>query len=297
MDKLVSEINIPEFPLFKKGKVRDVYDLGDKLLIVATDRISAFDFVLPSLISNKGKILTQLSRFWFDFTAYICPNHVLTADFSQFPQLLQKYRDVLEKRSMLVKKTKVVPVECVVRGYLAGSGWKEYQETGKTSGLKLAAGLKESDRLPNPIFAPSTKAEEGHDLNISFKEMKKIIGNDELTQRIKKTSLKLYQKASLFALSKGIIIADTKFEFGLEKDDLILVDEIFTPDSSRFWPLKSYKPGKSQPSLDKQFVRDYLLRSPWDRKSVPPALPPDIIEQTAKRYFEIYSLLSGRSEL
>jgi phosphoribosylaminoimidazole-succinocarboxamide synthase len=297
MDKLVSDISIPEFPLFKKGKVRDVYDLGDKLLIVATDRISAFDFVLPSLIPNKGKILTQLSKFWFDFTAYICPNHVLTAEFSQFPQPLQKYKDILDKRSMLVKKTKVVPVECVVRGYLAGSGWKEYQEMGKTSGAKLPAGLKESDRLPNPIFAPATKAEEGHDLNISFKEMRKIIGDDELGQKIKKTSLKLYQKASLYALSKGIIIADTKFEFGLDKDDLILVDEIFTPDSSRFWPLQRYQPGQSQPSLDKQFVRDYLLRSSWDRKSVPPALPPDIIEQTVKRYFEIFSLLSGRSEL
>ena len=297
MDKLVSDISISEFPLFKKGKVRDVYDLGDKLLIVATDRISAFDFVLPSLIPNKGKILTQLSKFWFDFTAYICPNHILTTEFSQFPQPLQKYKDILDKRSMLVKKTKVVPVECVVRGYLAGSGWKEYQEMGKTSGLKLPAGLKESDRLPNPIFAPATKAEEGHDLNISFKGMKKVVGDDDLAQKIKKTSLKLYQKASLYALSKGIIIADTKFEFGLDKDDLILVDEIFTPDSSRFWPLKRYKPGKSKPSLDKQFVRDYLLSSPWDRKSVPPALPPDIIEQTVKRYFEIYSLLSGRSEL
>lgn len=297
MDKPVSEINIPEFPLFKKGKVRDVYDLGDRLLIVATDRISAFDYVLPSLIPDKGKILTQLSRFWFDFTAYICPNHVLEADFNRFPQSLQKYRGILDKRSMLVKKTKVVPIECVVRGYLAGSGWKEYQETGKTSGVKLPAGLRESDRLPNPIFAPSTKAEEGHDINISFKEMKKVVGDDELAQKIKKASLKLYQKASLYALSKGIIIADTKFEFGLDKDDLILVDEIFTPDSSRFWPLQDYKPGRSQPSLDKQFVRDYLLSSSWDRNSVPPPLPPEIIKQTGKRYFEIYSLLSGRSEL
>jgi len=297
MDKPVSEINIPEFPLFKKGKVRDVYDLGDQLLIVATDRISAFDFVLPSLIPDKGKILTQLSRFWFDFTAYICPNHVLQAEFSRFPQPLQKYKDILDRRSMLVKKTRVVPVECVVRGYLAGSGWKEYQETGKTSGVKLPAGLKESDRLPNPVFTPSTKAEEGHDLNISFKEMKKVVGDEGLAQKIKKASLKLYQKASLYALSKGIIIADTKFEFGLDKDDLILVDEIFTPDSSRFWPLQEYKPGGSQPSLDKQFVRDYLLSSSWDRNSVPPPLPPEIIKQTAKRYFEIYSLLSGRSEL
>ena len=297
MEKPVSEINIPELPLFKKGKVRDVYDLGDRLLIVASDRISAFDFVLPSLIPNKGKILTQLSRFWFDFTAYICPNHVLQTEFRRFPQPLQKYKSILDKRSMLVKKTRVVPIECVVRGYLSGSGWKEYQETGKTGGVKLPAGLRESDRLPNPIFAPSTKAEEGHDLNISFKEMKKIVGDEELAQKMKKTSLKLFQKASLHALSKGIIIADTKFEFGLDKDDLFLVDEIFTPDSSRFWPLQKYEPDKSQPSLDKQFVRDYLLKSSWDRKSVPPALPPEIIEQTAKRYFEIYSLLSGRSEL
>ncbi|HUU36808.1 MAG TPA: phosphoribosylaminoimidazolesuccinocarboxamide synthase [Candidatus Desulfaltia sp.] len=297
MDIPVSDIQISEYPLFKRGKVRNVYDLGDKLLLVATDRISAFDFVLPSLVPNKGKILTQLSKFWFDFTSYICPNHVLTMDFSQYPQPLQKYKDLLDKRSMLVKKTKVIQVECVVRGYLAGSGWKEYKESGKTSGIKLPSGLKESDRLPNPIFAPAIKAEEGHDLNISFKEMKKTVGDDELAQKIKNTSLKLYQKASLYALSKGIIIADTKFEFGLDKDDLILVDEIFTPDSSRFWPLQSYKPGKSQASLDKQFVRDYLLNSAWDRNSVPPPLPPQIIEQTAARYFEIYSLLSGRTEL
>jgi phosphoribosylaminoimidazole-succinocarboxamide synthase len=297
MSKPISEVILPDFPVFKKGKVRDVYDLGDKLLVVATDRISAFDFVLPSLIPDKGKVLTQLSRFWFDFTAYICPNHMLTTELNEFPRPLRKYGDILDKRSMLVKKTKVVPIECVVRGYLAGSSWNEYQAMGKTSGLKLPAGLKESDRLPNPIFAPATKAEEGHDINISFKEMKKIVGNDALAQKIKKTSLKLYQKASLYALSKGIIIADTKFEFGLDKDDLILVDEVFTPDSSRFWPLQSYKPGQSQASLDKQFVRDYLLSIHWDRKSAPPGLTPEIIEQTAKRYLEIYFLLSGRSEL
>jgi phosphoribosylaminoimidazole-succinocarboxamide synthase len=297
MNEPVSDIQISEYPLFKRGKVRDVYDLGDKLLLVATDRISAFDFVLPSLIPDKGKILTQISKFWFDFTAYICPNHLLTMEFSQYPPPLQKHKDLLDKRSMLVKKTKVIPVECVVRGYLAGSGWKEYKELGKTSGIKLPPGLKESDRLPNPIFAPATKAEEGHDLNISFKEMEKIVGDDELAQKVKKTSLKLYQKASLYALSKGIIIADTKFEFGLDGNDLILVDEIFTPDSSRFWPLQSYKPGKSQASLDKQFVRDYLLSSSWDRNSVPPPLPSQIIEQTAARYFEIYSLLSGSTGL
>ena len=297
MSTPVSDVQISEYPLFKRGKVRDVYDLGDALLFVATDRVSAFDFVLPSLIPDKGKILTQLSKFWFDFTAYICPNHVLSMDFSQYPKPLQKHKELLDKRSMLVKKTRVLPVECVVRGYLAGSGWKEYKDSGKTSGVKLPPGLKESDRLPNPIFAPATKAEEGHDLNISFKEMKRIVGDDDLSKKIKATSLKLYQKASLFALSKGIIIADTKFEFGLDKDDLILVDEIFTPDSSRFWPLQSYKPGKSQASLDKQFVRDYLLSSAWDRNSVPPPLPPQIVEQTAARYLEIYSLLTERTEL
>jgi phosphoribosylaminoimidazole-succinocarboxamide synthase len=297
MENPVSEIKLPEFPVFKRGKVRDVFDLGDRLLIVATDRISAFDFVLPSLIPNKGKILTQLSNFWFDFTAYICPNHVLIADVSQFPPPLQKYRDILDKRSMVAKKTKVIPVECVVRGYLSGSGWEEYKQTGKTSGVKLPPGLVESSQLPNPIFAPASKAEEGHDLNISFKEMVKIVGDDELAKKIKATSLKLYRKASLYALSKGIIIADTKFEFGLDKDELILVDEILTPDSSRFWPLQDYAPGRPQPSLDKQFVRNYLLKSSWDRRSVPPPLPPEIIEQTAVRYFEIYSLLSGRSEL
>lgn len=297
MARIVSDVVIPELRLFKRGKVRDVYDLDDKVLIVATDRISAFDFVLPSFIPDKGKILTQLSLYWFDFTSYICPNHVLSANVDEFPEPLPKYKDILAKRSMLAKKTKVIPVECAVRGYLAGSGWTEYEKTGKISGVKLPPGLGESDRLPHPIFTPATKAEEGHDQNITFKEMKRVIGDDDLAQKIKKISLKLYQKASLYAFSKGIIIADTKFEFGLDGNDLILVDEIFTPDSSRFWPLQSYAPGRSQPSLDKQFVRDYLLSSLWDRQSVPPPLPQEIIEQTARRYFEIYALLSGKTEL
>jgi phosphoribosylaminoimidazole-succinocarboxamide synthase len=296
MEKSLSEVVIPELRLHKKGKVRDVYEIDDKLLIVATDRISAFDFVLPSLIPNKGKILTQLSKFWFDFTSYICPNHVIATEVKDFPPPLPKYKDILEKRSMLVKKTRVVPVECVIRGYLSGSGWKEYKATGKISGVKLPSGLRESEQLPDPIFTPATKAEEGHDLNISFKEMQKIIGS-ELAQKIKKISLKLYQKASLYAFSKGIIIADTKFEFGVDRDEVVLVDEIFTPDSSRFWPMTTYSPGKSQPSLDKQFVRDYLESTNWDKKSAPPALPGAIIEQTAKRYFEIFSLLTGRKEL
>jgi phosphoribosylaminoimidazole-succinocarboxamide synthase len=292
----ISEINIPELTLYKRGKVRDVYDLKDKLLIIATDRISAFDYVLPSLIPDKGKILTQLSKFWFDFTSLICTNHVISAEIDEFPSFLHKYREELEKRSMLVKKTEIVPVECVVRGYLAGSGWKEYQATGKVCGVKLPPGLKEADKLDEIIFTPSTKAEEGHDQNISFKEMKKIVEPD-LAQKIRKVSLELYQKALFHALSKGIIIADTKFEFGLSEDGLILVDEVFTPDSSRFWPLSSYSPGKSPPSLDKQFVRDYLESTNWDKQSPPPPLPKSIINQTGKRYFEIYSLLTEKNEL
>jgi phosphoribosylaminoimidazole-succinocarboxamide synthase len=296
MKQAFPDILIPELTLFKKGKVRNVFELEDKLLVVATDRISAFDFILPSLIPDKGKILTQLSYFWFDYTQLVCPNHVITADVNKFPPVLQKYREMLDKRTMLVKKTSVVPVECVVRGYLSGSGWKEYKTTGKTSGVKLPVGLKESDRLEDPIFTPSTKAESGHDLNISFKDMRKLIGAS-LATKIKKVSLALYQKASLHALSRGIIIADTKFEFGLDKDDLILVDEIFTPDSSRFWPLATYAPGKGQPSLDKQFVRDYLESTSWDKQSPPPPLPEDIIQKTSEKYFEIYRLLTGKNEL
>jgi len=296
MDKAYADIAIPELSLFKKGKVRDVYEIDDKLLIVATDRISAFDFVLPSLIPDKGKVLTQLSKFWFDFTSLICPNHMLSADAAAFPAVLAKYRNLLDKRTMLVKKTKVIPIECVVRGYLSGSGWKEFKATGKVSGIKLPAKLRESDQLDEPIFTPSTKAEAGHDENITFKEMQKTVGN-ALAIKIRRTSLELYRNASLHALSTGIIIADTKFEYGLDGDDLVLVDEIFTPDSSRFWPLATYESGKGQPSLDKQFVRDYLESTTWDKTSDPPPLPPAIIEKTAQKYLEIYKLLTGRSEL
>lgn len=296
MKKAFAEIVIPDFPLYKKGKVRDVYEVDDKLLIVASDRISAFDYVLPSIIPGKGAVLTQLSRFWFEFAALVCPNHMITVDFEDFPPGLKNHRELLEGRSMLVKKTEVLPIECVVRGYLAGSGWKDYKATGKTSGIKLPPGLQEADRLNEVIFTPATKAEEGHDINISFKEMQKTIGSDA-AQKIKKVSTELYQKASLHALSRGIIIADTKFEFGLLDGEIILIDEIFTPDSSRFWPVASYKPGQSPPSLDKQFVRDYLLSTTWDRQSPPPPLPPDIIEQTSARYSEIFRLLTGKDEL
>jgi phosphoribosylaminoimidazole-succinocarboxamide synthase len=296
MEKTIGDVKLQGFVLFKKGKVRNVFDLGDKLLIVATDRISAFDFILPSLIPYKGKVLTQLSRFWFDFAALICPNHLISTEIADFPAALRPFAENLEKRSMLVRKTQVVPIECVVRGYLAGSGWKEYRTAGKICGIKIPEGLEESDRLEEPIFTPSTKAEEGHDLNISFKEMQKLVGGD-LARKIKKVSMELYQRASLHALSKGIIIADTKFEFGLAGDELVLVDEIFTPDSSRFWPLQTYARGNSQPSLDKQFVRDYLETTGWDKQSAPPVLPPGIIEKTSQKYLEIYKLLTGKNDL
>ena len=296
MNQPFADVILPELRLYKKGKVRDVYELDDKLLIVATDRISAFDFVLPSLIPDKGRVLTQLSRFWFEYTSLVCPNHMIAADVAAFPPALAKHADLLDKRAMLVRKTKVLPVECVVRGYLAGSGWKEYRASGKVCGIKLSDGLRESDQLPEPLFTPSTKAEAGHDENISFKEMEKITGS-VLAKKIRKVSLELYNKATLHALSKGIIIADTKFEFGLDGDDLVLIDEIFTPDSSRFWPLASYEPGRGQPSLDKQFVRDYLETTGWDKKSDPPALPADIIAKTSQKYLEIYRLLSEKTDL
>ncbi|HEX2695027.1 MAG TPA: phosphoribosylaminoimidazolesuccinocarboxamide synthase [Acidobacteriota bacterium] len=296
MEKTIGDIELQGFEIFKKGKVRNVFDLGDKLLVVATDRISAFDFILPSLIPYKGKVLTQISKFWFDFTALVCPNHLISAEAADFPAAIRPFAGILDRRSMLVRKTKVVPIECVVRGYLAGSGWKEYKTSGKICGIKIPAGLRESDRLEEPLFTPSTKAEEGHDLNISFKEMQKIVGGD-LARKIKKVSLELYKRASLHALSKGIIIADTKFEFGLLGEDLVLVDEIFTPDSSRFWPLQTYAPGKSQPSLDKQFVRDYLETTGWDKHSPPPVLPEEIVRKTSEKYLELYRLLTEKDDL
>ncbi len=295
MNKTYSEISIPELTLFKKGKVRDVFEMENSLLFVASDRVSAFDWVLPSLIPDKGKILTQLSVFWFDFTSEICPNHVLTAEFDDFPSILQKYRDRLEKRSLLVRKTEVLPVECVMRGYLEGSGWKDYLATGETSGVKLPVGLKQADKLDDVIFTPATKAEEGHDINISFEDMQDMVGV-ELAKNVKELSLALYRKAAEYAYSKGIIIADTKFEFGIRDGEIVLIDEIFTPDSSRFWPVASYSPGMSQPSLDKQFVRDYLEGLSWDKNSPPPELPSEIIARTAEKYLDIFQRLTGKNE-
>ncbi len=296
MNKTYLEISIPELSLFKKGKVREIFEMEDSLLFVASDRISAFDWVLPSLIPDKGKILTQLSVFWFEFTSDLCPNHVLTAKFDEFPSLLQKYRDRLEKRSLLVRKTEVLPVECVVRGYLEGSGWKDYLATGETSGVKLPMGLKQADKLDEVIFTPATKADEGHDMNISFEEMQDLIGG-EMGQKLKEISISLYRKASEYAYSKGIIIADTKFEFGIRDGGIVLIDEIFTPDSSRFWPVASYSPGMSQPSLDKQFVRNYLEGLDWDKNSPAPELPPEIIARTAEIYLDIFQRLTGKNEL
>ena len=293
MERPIGDIELQGIPLYKKGKVRNVYEVDDKLLIVATDRISAFDWILPSLIPFKGKVLTQLSKFWFDFVALSCPNHLISADVEAFPARLRPFRDVLDMRSMLVRKTNVVPIECVVRGYLSGSGWKEYKTTGKICGLKIAKGLRESGQLGKPIFAPSTKAEKGHDENISFRRVQKLAGAG-LAEKIRKVSLELYQKAALYAVSKGIIIADTKFEFGLDGDELVLIDEIFTPDSSRFWPKDEYRAGGPQKSFDKQFLRDYLLSIRWDKSPPAPPLPEEIVEKTRKKYLEAYERLVGR---
>ncbi|RLF45167.1 MAG: phosphoribosylaminoimidazolesuccinocarboxamide synthase [Thermoplasmata archaeon] len=276
----------------RKGKVRDIYDLGNKLLIVATDRISAFDYVLPNPIPNKGKYLTQLSMFWFKKMEPIVKNHVITDSVDDFPDNLQPHRDMLMHRSMLVRKAKVFPIECIVRGYLSGSGWRSYQKSGEICGIKLPPGLRESEQLEEPIFTPSTKATTGHDENITFEKMQDIIGKENAEQ-LKEISLEIYEKARDYAKSRGIIIADTKFEFGKIDDEIILVDELLTPDSSRFWPLDNYEVGKPQPSFDKQYVRDYLTSTGWDKNSPPPQLPEYVIEETEKKYREAYKRITG----
>jgi len=288
-----NEETVIDFPLFHRGKVRDVYNLDAQLLIVSSDRISAFDHVLPTLIPDKGKVLHKLSMFWFDFTQGIVPNHIITGDFDQFPQGIRKYPS-LKDRSMLVKKTKRIDIECVVRGYLAGSGWKEYQNSGMVCGIQLPEGLKESSRLPQPVFTPSSKEENGkHDENISFDETVKRIGRG-LAEKVMDVSLALYNKVSAYAETRGIILADTKFEFGLMDDKLILIDEIFTPDSSRFWEKEKYREGASQDSLDKQYVRDYLESIHWNKQPPVPALPADIVQKTREKYVEAYRKLTGR---
>lgn len=279
-------------PLFHSGKVRDVYDLGENFLIVSTDRVSAFDYILSDEIAHKGEVLNQLSAFWFSKTEDIIPNHIISADFENFPSELQKY-GFLRGRSMIVKKAQRIDIECIVRGYLAGSGWKEYQKSKSVSSIALPQGLKESSKLPFPIFTPSSKEEKGkHDENIDFDEMSKRIGA-EAAEKLRAFSIALYKKASEYALSKGIIIADSKFEFGFYKDGIILIDEIFTPDSSRFWELSKYQEGKPQDSLDKQFIRDYLEKIKWDKNSKPPKLPKEIIEKTIEKYIGAYSILTG----
>ncbi len=290
-------ISTTEFKTLKlkgRGKVRDIYDLGDRLLIVATDRISAFDVVMPNPIPDKGRILTQLSKFWFGLTKEIVPNHVISTEVNDYPKDCQPYQEMLRGRSMLVTKTEVLPVECVVRGYLSGSGWEEYRRTGGVCGIQLLKGLVESSKLEEPIFTPATKAEMGlHDENISFEKMGKIIGK-ELAHRLKTHSIAIYEKARDVAEKKGIIIADTKMEFGIKEGKLILIDELLTPDSSRFWPKDGYQPGGPQKSFDKQFLRDYLLSLRWDKNPPAPQLPEEIIQKTREKYLEAYERLVGK---
>ncbi len=290
----VFETRIEGLPLFNRGKVRDVYDAGEHLLIVATDRLSAFDVVMPNPIPDKGRILTQISFYWFRELADIVPNHLIASEVKDFPAVCHKYAEILAGRTMLVKKAKPLPVECIVRGYLSGSGWKEYQKTGAVCGITLPGGLKESAKLPETIFTPSTKAEAGaHDQNISLSVVGNLIGK-EMAAKIAELSLRLYKKASSLAEKKGIIIADTKFEFGLTGGNLMLIDEVLTPDSSRFWPQDQYQPGQGQPSFDKQFVRDYLLSLHWDQKPPAPELPLEIIEKTRAKYIEAFERLTGK---
>lgn len=282
--------------LAARGKVRDIYALGDNLLFIATDRISAFDVILGSGIPDKGRILTQLSIFWFEFFAGHIETHLLTADVNEYPEPARQYADQLEGRSMLVRRAKPLPVECVVRGYLAGSGWKDYQRSGEICGIKLAEGLRESERFPEPIFTPATKAETGHDENISFDRMAEIVGGDR-AEELRRVSIDIYRRANDFARTRGLLLADTKFEFGVTDSDggesLILIDEVLTPDSSRFWDSDVYEPGKPQPSYDKQFVRDYLEMTGWDKKPPGPVLPDDIVTATTERYREASRLLTG----
>ncbi len=287
------QTDIPDVPLLARGKVRDIYDLGDRLLIVATDRISAFDVVMPNGIPDKGRVLTQMSLFWFDLTRELVENHLITAEVDEYPAELRAHADQLAGRSMLVRKAEVLPIECVVRGYLAGSGWKEYRAGGTVCGIALPAGLRESDKLPAPLFTPSTKAEEGHDENISPERAAEMLGEDTY-RRVEQASLAVYRRAADHARSRGIIIADTKFEFGWSEGRLMLVDEVLTPDSSRFWPADEYEPGRSQKSFDKQPVRDYLESIGWNKRPPAPELPPEVVEGTTRRYREAYRLLTGR---
>jgi phosphoribosylaminoimidazole-succinocarboxamide synthase len=294
--KPLVETALEGLTLSARGKVRDIYDLGDYLLIVATDRISAFDYVLGSGIPDKGRILTQISAFWFDLTRDIVSNHVVSIDTRRFPPAARRHAAVLDGRTMFVRKAATVPVECVVRGYLAGSGWQEYRKTSRVSGVALPSGLRESDRLPQPIFTPASKATTGHDENISIEEAGRLAGTD-LMARLRDISIRLYQRGAAHAEARGIIVADTKFEFGLVDGDpqrILLIDEILTPDSSRFWPIDQYEPGHGQPSFDKQFVRDYLEQIKWNKQPPVPSLPDEVVERTRDKYLEAFRRLTGR---
>lgn len=292
-NQTILETDLAGIEKHAKGKVRDVYRLDGRLLIVATDRISAFDYILPTGIPDKGRVLTQLSVFWFDFLRDLTPTHFLTADVSEYPASLQQFRDQLEGRSMLVKQAQMVEIECVARGYLAGSGWKEYREQGTVCGIRLPQGLRESDKLPEPIFTPAIKAQTGHDENISFERTVSLIG-EELAGRLRDLTLEIYSKAAAYAETKGVLIADTKFEFGFVGGELLLGDEVLTPDSSRFWPLETYAPGGPQHSYDKQYVRDYLESIHWNKQPPAPPLPPEVAARTSEKYREAYRALTGK---
>ena len=290
---LLLETSLPGLQPCARGKVRDLYEAGGNLLFVATDRISAFDCVLPTAIPNKGRVLTELSLFWFDFLRALTPNHLVTADVSRYPEPFSGHREQLAGRSMLVRRARMAPLECVARGYLAGSGWKEYRAGGTVCGIPLPSGLRESDRLPEPIFTPATKAETGHDLNISFDEAAGLVGR-ALAGRLRDLTLAIYSRAAAYAEERGIIIADTKFEFGFVGEELVLADEVLTPDSSRFWPKEAYRPGISPPSFDKQYVRDYLEQIGWNKQPPAPALPPEIAQRTGEKYQAALRQLTGR---
>ncbi|MDR3698354.1 MAG: phosphoribosylaminoimidazolesuccinocarboxamide synthase [Candidatus Sulfopaludibacter sp.] len=290
---IILETDLPGVTLVGRGKVRDVYSVDERLVIVATDRISAFDYILATGIPDKGKVLTQLSIFWFDFLRDLTPTHFLSANVDEYPAPLPEFRDQLEGRSMLVKRAEMVQIECVARGYISGSGWKEYRQQGTVCGIKLPAGLKESEKLPEPIFTPATKAQSGHDENVSFEHVVSLIGED-LARRLRDLTLNIYHRAAEYAETKGIIIADTKFEFGFAGGELVLGDEVLTPDSSRFWPAETYKPGGAQYSFDKQFVRDYLESIHWNKQPPAPALPAEVAAKTGEKYRQAYRVLTGR---
>lgn len=296
MGEILLDIDLPGIKQFKKGKVRNVFDLGDSLLLVASDRISAFDSVMPNGIPDKGAVLTQISLFWFDFTRNIIENHILESDVDRYPPGLQPFKDKLAKRSVIGKKAELIPVECVVRGYLSGSGWKDYQKTQSICGIKLPAGLQESARLPEPIFTPTTKAEQGHDLNITYEEVVNLVGK-ATARALKEKTIALYRACADYADKKGIIIADTKFEFGFYNGEIIIIDEMLTPDSSRFWPKDQYQVGQGQPSYDKQFVRDYLESIKWNKEPPAPPLPDNIVQKTRDKYLEAYKKLTGKEGL